>query len=143
MLGSALLAASLGLFAFSLANGNEVAVARSLAFIAMTAGNLTLVRVIGTRGTTLSVLFARGHTAFWLVAATTIAITMACIAVPVLRGLFQFGVPSATQAAWAAAAGIAAVLVFDLAKIFPAIQKVLGRRGSPADRPSSSHFIRN
>jgi Ca2+-transporting ATPase len=142
-LGAALLAAALGLFAFGLANGNDVAVARTLAFIALAAGNLTLVRVIGTRGTVLPVLFSRGHRAFWLVAMVAAAVTVSCIAIPVLRGLFQFGVPSATQAAWAAVVGIGAVFVFDLAKVFPAVQKILGRRNaSPTDRPSSTDVIR-
>ena len=103
-------------------------VARTLAFVTMTAGNLALVRVVGTRGTTLSVLFARGYRAYWLVAAVAGAVTASCVTVPVLRELFQFGLPTWPQAVWAAAIGIGAVLIFDLAKAFPAVQKILGRR---------------
>jgi Ca2+-transporting ATPase len=142
VLGTALLAATLGLFAFGLSTGDSVEVARTLAFIAMTAGNLALVRVAGTRGTALSVLFARGYRAYWLVAAVAGTVTASCITVPVLRRLFQFGVPAWPQVVWAAAIGIGAVLIFDLAKASPAVQKIWSASAprSAADLPPAGEF---
>ncbi|HEY6894042.1 MAG TPA: cation-translocating P-type ATPase, partial [Rhodanobacteraceae bacterium] len=128
--GSVLLVACLALYALALAGGSAVDTARALAFVAFTAGNLTLIRVAGTRKVTVTQLFAPAHGAYWIVAALASAVTAACLFVPGLERLFQFGAPTPAALATAAAVGIAAALVFDLAKPSPAVQRILGRATS-------------
>lgn len=53
--------------------------ARTLVFIAMTAGNLGLVRVNDTRRIALLHLFEKGHAASWLIAVAACLIVTACI----------------------------------------------------------------
>ncbi|MFC4821767.1 cation-translocating P-type ATPase [Dokdonella ginsengisoli] len=133
--GALLLAASLGLYAALLAAGQPVDLARTLAFLAFAAGNLMLVRVVGTRGATLAALAAPDHRAYWTVAGVAALVTAACVFVPFLQRLFRFAVPPAGLAAAAVATGLAAALVFDLAKTLPAVQRVLGRRRPASLRP--------
>jgi Ca2+-transporting ATPase len=101
-------------------------VQRSLAFIALTAGNLALVRVNGARGATLPRLFERGHRVYWAVAALAAAIVALCMAWPAAAALFRFALPQPLHAAAAALAGILAVLAFDLVKPVPAVRRALG-----------------
>jgi hypothetical protein len=56
-----------------------------------------------------------------------VAVVAACILVPSLQRLFQFEAPSPGLVGSAALAGICAALVFDLAKLSPAVQHILGR----------------
>ena len=129
--GALLLAAAFGTYLLALSAQIEVPVARSLAFIVLTAGNLALVRVVSARGPTWATLFARNRTAYWLVALVATAVTAACIAMPVLQRLFQFGQPSAGLVLVAIVTGMAAALVFDVAKSLPTVQRALGRRVAP------------
>lgn len=135
--GLLLLAAALGLYTALLAAQRPVDEARTLAFLAFAAGNLMLVRVVGTRGATLARLAAPDHRAYWTVAAVATLVTTACLFVPVLQHLFRFAVPPAELVAAAIATGLASALVFDLAKLAPAVQRVLGRHA-----PSSFHDAR-
>jgi Ca2+-transporting ATPase len=130
--GTLLLASAFALYALSLRAGIGADVARSLAFIAFTAGNLALIRVVATRGATIASLLARDHGAYWAVAAIAVFVTVACIATPALQRLFQFGVPPFTLMLLAVMAGLASALVFDLAKLMPMVQRILG---APAPRP--------
>jgi Ca2+-transporting ATPase len=139
--GMLLLAAALGIYSVLLAARQPVDTARTLAFLAFTAGNLMLVRVVGTRGATLARLAAPNHRAYWAVAAVAGLVTAACLFVPVLQRLFRFAVPPAELVAAAIAVGLVSALLFDLAKRVPAIQRVLGRRSpeplhdAQGDRP--------
>jgi Ca2+-transporting ATPase len=99
---------------------------RSLAFVALTAGNLALVRVNGARGATLPRLFEAGHRVYWVVAGVASAIVSACMLWPSAAALFRFATPEPLHALGAAAAGIGAVLLFDLAKPLPAVRRALG-----------------
>jgi Ca2+-transporting ATPase len=130
--GVLLLAAAFAVYALSLRAGSAEDVARSLAFIAFTAGNLALIRVVATRGATIAGLLARDHGAYWAVAAIAVFVTTACIATPALHRLFQFGVPPLTPMLLAVMAGLVSALVFDLAKLMPMVQRILG---APAPRP--------
>lgn len=130
--GILLLVAAFGLYVALLAAQQPVDTARTLAFLAFFSGNLMLVRVVGTRGATLRGLLAPDHRAYWTVAAIAGLVTLACVFVPVLQHLFRFAVPPAPLAAAAIAAGLAAALLFDLAKCVPAVQRVLGRRPAAA-----------
>ena len=125
--GLLLLAAALGSYMVLLAGGADTNVARTVAFMAFTAGNLLLIRVVGTRGSTLTGLLAPRHGAYWAVAAVAALVTAACIFVPELQRLFQFEVPTPAAALAALALGAAAALVFDFAKLLPGVQRVLGR----------------
>jgi Ca2+-transporting ATPase len=127
--GTLLLVACLGLYAFSLSVDTPADTARALAFVALTAGNLALIRVVGTRRTTLAQLFAPNHGAYWLVAALAAGITAACLFVPGLERLFQFGAPAPAALAAAIAIGLVSTLVFDLAKRSVTVQRILGRAG--------------
>ena len=124
--GSLLLAATLALYAASLRMGDSEDVARALAFIALTTGNLMLVRVNGARAMTLPRLADAGHRAYWIVAAIACATVALCIMVPVLARTFDFAVPAPTDAIVAALAGIASALAFDLLKPLRRVRTALG-----------------
>lgn len=125
--GLLLLGASFGIYAAAIGTGQETDTARTIAFIAFTAGNLALIRVAGTRGSTLANLFARAHGAYWTVAAVAVGVVVACIVFPGLQGLFQFKMPPVRLAILAASLGVASALLFDLAKLSTTVQHVLGR----------------
>jgi Ca2+-transporting ATPase len=123
--GSLLLAAAFGAYLAALAPLGEPQ-ARTLAFVALTAGNLMLVRVNATRGATLPRLLEPGHRVFWIVAGAAAAVVTACIAVPQLAALFRFAPPPGLALIAAALVGAAAVLLFDLLKVRSDVQRVLG-----------------
>ena len=127
MQGTLLLAACLALYAFALSTDTPSDTARALAFVAFTAGNLALIRVAATRKAAVAQLFAPDHGAYWLVAALASAVTAACLFVPGLERLFQFGAPSPAALVAAVAVGLASTLVFDLAKRSGTVQRILGR----------------
>jgi hypothetical protein len=64
-----------------------------IAFIAMTAGNLGLVRVNDPRVVALLQLFHKGHAAFLVIPAAACLIVTICIVQPTLAELFQFAPP--------------------------------------------------
>ena len=111
----------------SLRMGDDEDVARALAFIALTTGNLALVRVNGARGMTLPRLADAGHRAYWIVAAIACTTVALCITVPMLARAFDFAAPAPADAFVAALVGIAAALVFDLLKPLRRVRAALGR----------------
>jgi P-type Ca2+ transporter type 2C len=125
--GLLLLGASLGIYAFSLSTKLEVNVARTLAFIGLTAGNLALIRVVATRKSTAASILAPDHGAYWAVAAIASLVTAACIVLPGLAHIFQFQAPPAKLVLLAVTAGLVSALIFDLAKPFATVQRILGR----------------
>ena len=125
--GGLLLAASFGAYAIALRAALDVDVSRTLAFVVFTAGNLLLIRVVATRGSTLRGLFAPNHGAYWAVAGLATVLTIACIAVPMLARLFQFGRPDFQQMLGAVCLGLVSALAFDVVKRLPTIQRILGR----------------
>jgi Ca2+-transporting ATPase len=124
--GLLLLAACLGLYLVALRSGLDAAGARTAAFVALTAGNLTLVRVGIARGFTLATLGQRGHGAFWAIAAVAAVVVGACVYLPWLAPLFAFQPLPAASLALAAACGAGSVLLFDLLKLSPAVRRALG-----------------
>ncbi len=124
--GCLLLGATFAVYWFSLGSGGNDGIARALAFIALTAGNLTLVRVNGARGLTVSRLFAKGHQAFWIIAALGVLVLWAAISIPMLRSMLKFDAPDVTAVVTAAIAGVVSVLLFDVLKLAPSVQRVLG-----------------
>jgi P-type Ca2+ transporter type 2C len=124
--GFLLLIATLAVYWFSLQNSGNDGVARALAFIALTAGNLTLVRVNGAQGFTITRVFSKGHLSFWIIASLGILTIWAAIQFPILRDLLKFDVPTHFDVGVAAFVGIVSVLLFDLLKLIPLVQRTLG-----------------
>jgi Ca2+-transporting ATPase len=124
--GLGLLGGALGLYLLALRNDLGADTARSLAFIALTAGNLALVRSIGARGATLPRLFEAGHRAYWFVAIVATAIVAVCLLHPGLAALFGFALPPIGWALPAVALGLLLPLAFDLLKPLPAVRRALG-----------------
>lgn len=99
--------------------------ARTLAIVALTAGNLMLVRVIATPGATLPALFASGRRAYWIIVGVVSLVLGACIGIEPLAALFDFAHPGWPLLLAAIAAGIATALLGDLVKALPAARRVL------------------
>lgn len=124
--GALLLVAVLGVHALARGAGLAEDAQRSLAFVALTAGNLALVRVNGARGATLPRLFESGHRTYWIVGGVAVAIVALCMLWAPAAALFRFTTPDPLYALAAAGAGIAAVLAFDLLKPLPLVRRALG-----------------
>ncbi|MBB5206546.1 cation-translocating P-type ATPase [Chiayiivirga flava] len=114
--GMLVLAAALGVFALAHRAGVVMDEARALAFVALTAGNLALVRVNAAPGATLPHLLRPGYGAYWTVATVAVAVVGLCLWLPPLASLFRFVAPSVAATAVAALAGAAAALSFDVIK---------------------------
>lgn len=119
----------------ALARGVGEDEARTLAFVALTVGNLGLVRINQIHGSALSRLAAPGYRAFWIVAAVALSIVAACIGWPAAAALFGFVPPSVAGLAAAVAAGLGVVVLLDLSKRVPVVQRVLAERSA---RPRAS-----
>jgi Ca2+-transporting ATPase len=105
--GSCLLVATLAIYVLALHGGRTEDVARTLAVLGLTAGNLLLVAVNASAGLGWRALFAPGTRAFWWVAAAAVTALSLALAVPAARELLRFALPG-----WAdLAAALAAVCV--------------------------------
>ena len=92
--GAALLVATLAIYALALAAGRDTDVARTLAVVALTAGNLLLVAANVVSGLGWRVLLQPGARPLWAVSAgATLAVGSALLWAP-LRGLLHFGLPA-------------------------------------------------
>ena len=107
--GGCLLAATLAVYVLALGAGRAEDVARTLAVVGLTAGNLGLVAVNVSAGLGWRALAAPGLRAFWWVAAGATAALALALVLPGGRALLQFGLPSAQDLAAALAAVAAAV----------------------------------
>jgi len=112
--GGWLLAATLAVYALALHAGRGTDVARTLAVIGLTAGNLGLVAVNVRAGLGWRALAAPGLRAFWAVAAVALAALALALAWPAARALLHFALPApgdlgAALAAVAVAVALAAV----------------------------------
>jgi len=124
--GAILLVAALAAYWLPLGWGYGVDEARTFAFLALTAGNVGLVRLNDSRRLVVLDLLAPGHGVFWGLALVTGLITAACILEPHLRPLFGFAPPTVTETLLSIGAGLAAILVADLSKLVPAVRRVMG-----------------
>jgi hypothetical protein len=97
-----------------------------LTFLALTAGNLTLVRVNSTRGSAFRDLFHPGHAAFWIMVALVMLGMTLTLAVPAFRALLHFDVPPVWYMVAAIAAGVASAGWFDLLKPLASVRRALG-----------------
>ncbi|MEQ8399880.1 MAG: cation-translocating P-type ATPase [Roseitalea porphyridii] len=133
--GALLLAACLGGYMALIASGKNAELARTMAFIVLTAGNTGLARVNASRALTVGTLFARGYRMFGAIALLAAAVVTACIAVPALRDLFAFAAPAPQEIALAVGVGIAAVVIVDFFKLLPGVRRIMGR----VERPPTVH----
>lgn len=95
--GAALLGATLAIYMLALQAGRGVDVARTLAVIALTAGNLLLVAATVSAGLGLRTLLQPGARPLWIVSAAAGAALAAALLWAPLRGLLHFGVPTAAD----------------------------------------------
>ncbi|MDZ4866141.1 MAG: cation-translocating P-type ATPase [Alphaproteobacteria bacterium] len=128
--GLSLLIGTLAIYWVALNQSLPVDQARALTFLALTAGNLTLVRVNSTLGSAFRGLFHPGHAAFWImVALVTLGMTLA-LAVPAFRALLHFDVPPAWHIVAATTAGVASAGWFDLLKPLASVRRAFGMQTS-------------
>ncbi|RCW81314.1 cation-translocating P-type ATPase [Phyllobacterium bourgognense] len=124
--GSVLLVVCLALYHGLLLQDASVETARTAAFIAVTAGNLSLALVNSSREAVIVHTFERGRMTFWIAAAIAVSVVSICIVQPNLAELFGFTRPEIGQAALAAGAGVVAVLPFDVVKFLPGVRRIIG-----------------
>jgi Ca2+-transporting ATPase len=92
--GGCLLVATMATYAWALGAGRGEEVARTLAIVGLTAGNLMLVAVNATAGVGWRAMLAPSSRAFWLVAAVASAALALAVAAPVARQLLHFSPPT-------------------------------------------------
>jgi Ca2+-transporting ATPase len=126
--GLALLVACLAVYAQALATTQDAGESRALAFIALTAGNLMLVRSNASRRSALRTTPGQQRGAFWIIALAASAIVAACITVPALRGLFGFALPGAAASVVCALAGLAGGALLEAAKWHPWVRRAIGQQ---------------
>ena len=107
--GGGLLAATLAAYVVLLAHGRGEEVARTVAIVALTAGNLMLVAANMSRGIAWRAVFGAAFRTFWVVAGVATAVLAVGIAWPAARQLLRFGVPATTDVGLALLATTAAV----------------------------------
>ncbi|MEO6744801.1 MAG: HAD-IC family P-type ATPase [Caldimonas sp.] len=109
--GGCLLAATMAIYVVTLQAGRNGDIARTLAVIGLTVGNLLLIAVNVSAGIGRRALLASSALPFWAVAAAAGLAMTAAVAVPGVRRLLHFGVPAAGDLALGIAAVAAAVLL--------------------------------
>ncbi len=92
--GAALLAVALAAYALALGAGQPVEEARALSFVALTAGNLSLVAVNAGAGLSVRELATPAFRAFWIMAALAAGLISATLVVPAAQSLMKFALPS-------------------------------------------------
>ena len=97
--GICLLGATLGVYLVALQAGREADVARTLAVIGLTLGNLMLVAANLSVGNGLRSLVDASARAFWIVAAVATAALATAVLLPGPRRLLHFGVPAGADLA--------------------------------------------
>jgi len=126
--GLALLAACLAVYLQALASTQDEAASRALAFIALTAGNLMLVRSNASRRSALLPARGQRRRSFWIIALVASAIVAACIMLPALRGLFGFAPPGAAAGLAAVLAGMAGGALLEAVKWHPWVRRAIGHQ---------------
>jgi Ca2+-transporting ATPase len=117
-LGLVVLAVVAAIYGWCLAQGAGEEHARTLAFAALVCGNLGLILANRSRHLTSLELLARPNAAWWWIVGAALAALLAVIYVPAAAAVFRFAPVGAAELALAAAAGAAAVLPYDLVKLF-------------------------
>jgi Ca2+-transporting ATPase len=124
--GALLLGACFALYGLALQGGMAVDAARFLAFVALTAGNLTLA-LVNTTQQPITRRRASASSFTWIAGAALAALGL-CVSVPALRTLFAFAWPGAAEVALASLAGVLCAAWWDPAKRWPALARSFGVR---------------
>ena len=111
-------------YGWVLVHGRTEGEARALAFAAIVFGNLGLIVSYRSGDKTLFAVIARPNPALWWIVCGTLAALMMAIYLPSVAGLFRFEALAPHDLLLALAAGIAGVLLVEMAKVF-------GGRSSP------------
>ena len=130
--GLLLLLACLFVFRISLSMHYSDELARTLAFLTLTGGNLAMIRVIASRTWVLKSFFGSSRSSYWLITAMATTVVTVCIYLPWLRSIFGFEVPSIEQAVIAIISGIVAGFGIELVKWHPWVQRTMGGMTEPA-----------
>lgn len=109
--GGFLLAGALAVYGMALSAGREVDVARTLAVIGLTLGNLLLVAVNVVSGLGWRALLGPSARPLWIVSALASAALAVAVVVPGARRLLHFGVPAAADLALSVLGVVVAVLL--------------------------------
>jgi Ca2+-transporting ATPase len=92
--GACLLIATFGIYLVAIRGGIPEDSARSLAIIGLTLANVLLVAVNATAGLGWRSMWSPGFVPFWAVTGVAVVALSMSLALPSLRGLLHFGVPS-------------------------------------------------
>jgi len=95
----------------------EVNEARSLAFVAMVTGNLTLLLAYRSRSRLIVETLARANAALWAVVGVSVALLAGVLYAPGLRDIFRLSPLDPALLGLGAAAGVLAVVWFEAAKL--------------------------
>lgn len=101
--GAVLLLVCLALYVHLIRDGAATELARTLAFVALTAGNLMLVRANARHR---AAAHAHGGRGYWMIVCAATATVALCIGIPALRELFGFALPEPAALASAVALGL-------------------------------------
>jgi Ca2+-transporting ATPase len=113
--GAGLLGVALAAYALALGAGLPTDEARTLAFVALTAGNLSMVAVNAGAGLPLRDLWGPQFRSFQVVAVLATGLMMMALTVPAVRDLMKFALPPAPALAWAlVAVGLVTALAWRL-----------------------------
>jgi P-type Ca2+ transporter type 2C len=132
--GGILLLACLFVYQRTLLDGQHENIARTLAFISLTAGNLMMIRIIASRHFAFRHFYHSQHKIYWLISTIAVVIVSTAIMLPWLRAAFDFALPGLGDIFIAIVLGLLAGAVLDLAKWHPWVQRTLGGRIKPANR---------
>ncbi len=124
--GAILLVAVFGIYWGMLAAGTDDDVARAMTLITLVAGDVGLVFVNSSQRAALVGGSTWPHKWFWIIGGAVTALLVAALAIPALRELFYFGLPSPGQIALALGAALAALAAIDLLRVIPAIRRIGG-----------------
>jgi len=124
--GAILLLVCLLVYRWWLLAGDSEELARTLTFLVLMAGNLTMTRVIARRKSLFKTAIGTHQGVYWLISLLATLVVGICIAVPWLRGIFGFTMPSLEQAGIAIACGIVAGISMEWVKWHPWVHRTLG-----------------
>jgi Ca2+-transporting ATPase len=125
LLGLGLFIGAFTVYAWVIAEGRSVDQARTLAFVALTIGNLMLVRMLASHGWALAGLFGAGQGPFWAITAVVAVVISACIGVPYFAEIFRFQFPGTLALSATVVGTIVGMLLLDLVKRVPAVRRIL------------------
>jgi P-type Ca2+ transporter type 2C len=114
------------LYRFEIQHGSNTALARTLAFICFTASNLAMVKSLASRTFSYRSWRLPWRTTYWCIGGLATMVIASCIAIPNLRALFGFALPTYAQTISALLIGLAAGAILEWFKWLPWVHRTLG-----------------